>query len=66
MTIAIVSFLFGLIMGILFGKISKKFDGMLVVDDSYDESTKWTLDVNVDPKSIPSKKEIRLKVRKID
>lgn len=54
-----------LCIGIFFGRISVKFDGLFIVDDSYEETTRWILDVKIDPKRIPDKKEIRLKVRKM-
>lgn len=48
--------------GVFIGKHWKKTDGMFIVNDSDVEVTRWTLDVNIDPKTIPNKKEIRLKV----
>lgn len=40
-------------------------DGMFIVDDTNDETTRWILDVKIDPNTIPNKKEIRLKVQKL-
>ena len=47
------------------GRSSVKTDGMFIVDDTNDETTKWILDVSVDPATIPNRKIIRLKVKKI-
>lgn len=54
-----------LLIGIVIGRKTMKSDGMFIVDDSGEETTKWILDVTIDPASIPSRKEIHLKVRKI-
>lgn len=54
-----------LIIGIAIGRKSSKYDGRFIVDDSDYETTRWTLDVDIDPKTIPDKKEIRLKVYKM-
>lgn len=57
--------LFGVFIGISISNIGRKFDGLFIVDDSDEETTKWILDVSIDPKSIPDQKEIHLKVRKM-
>lgn len=58
-------FAFGV--GILLGmNVSDTIDGLFIVDDSDDKRTKWILDVNIDPDTIPNKKEIHLKVKKMD
>lgn len=44
---------------------SKKIDGVFIVDDLNKNTTKWILDVWTDPEKIPSKKEIRLKIKKV-
>lgn len=54
-----------LLVGVVIGRKTVKSDGMFIVDDSGDETTKWILDVTIDPDSIPSRKEIHLKVRKM-
>ena len=54
-----------LCVGVFIGRTTLKVDGMFIVDDSNDETTRWILDVNFDPKDIPNKKEVRLKVRKM-
>lgn len=54
-----------LCVGVFIGRTTIKVDGMFIVDDSDDETTRWILDVKVDPKTIPNKKEVRLKVRKM-
>lgn len=51
--------------GILIGRVCSRFDGLFLVDDSDEETTRWTLDVRIDPKTIPNKKEIRLQVKKM-
>lgn len=51
--------------GVFVGRTTIKVDGMFVIDDSDDETTRWILDIKVDPKTIPNKKEVRLKVRKM-
>ncbi len=61
----IIAVIGGLFVGFLIGRASKKFDGIFVVDDSDYETTRWTLDMKTDPESIPNKKEIRLKVKKM-
>lgn len=58
---AIVFFL----IGVFVGRKTVKSDGMFLVDDSDDETTRWILDVTVDPNSIPNRKEIHLKVKKM-
>lgn len=52
--------------GLFVGRKTTKIDGMFLINDSDDENTRWILDVKIDPETIPNKKEIRLKVRKID
>lgn len=42
-----------------------KSDGLFIVDDNDNSTTRWILDVKIDPRMIPNKKEIRLKVRKL-
>lgn len=52
--------------GVYIGRKRTKNDGLFIVDDSDDKTTRWTLDVKIDPKEIPNKKEIRLKIIKMD
>ena len=54
-----------LCVGVFIGRKTVKVDGMFIVDDSDDKTTRWILDVTVDPKNIPNKKDVRLKVRKM-
>lgn len=54
-----------LCVGVFIGRKTVKVDGMFIVDDSDDKTTRWILDVAVDPKNIPNKKDVRLKVRKM-
>lgn len=67
MTIFLLVLIGGLLFGVGFvlGQIGRKTDGMFIVDDNDDETTRWILDVKIDPKTIPNRKEIRLKVRKM-
>lgn len=39
-----------------------KADGVIIVDDTDTEKTKWILDVKTDPDDIPKKKHIHLQV----
>ena len=38
------------------------YDGILLVDDTDEQKTNWTLQVKTDPENIPKKKSIRLQV----
>lgn len=44
----------------------KEVDGLFILDDSDPKTTRWILDVKMDPDEIKNKKEIRLKVCKMD
>lgn len=57
------SLLFGI--GYVVGRIGRKTDGMFIVDENDTETTRWILDVKIDPQTISNRKEIRLKVRKM-
>lgn len=60
---------FCLIFGFSVGNICnllKRPDGMFIVNDSNIEVTRWILDVNIDPTTIPNRKMIYLKVRKMN
>lgn len=52
--------------GVLIGRSTVKIDGAFIVDDSDENTTRWILDVKIDPKTIPNKKQVRLKVLKMD
>lgn len=52
--------------GFILGRLTIKKDGLFIVDDSDDETIRWIIDVQYDPKIIPDKKEIRLKVVKMN
>lgn len=56
----------GLLIGFSIGRKSVRFDGLFIVDDSENETTRWILDVKIDPQTIPSKKSIHLKVKMMD
>ena len=64
--IFVLCFVIGLLIGYIFGNGSNRSDGLLIIDDCGEETTKWTLDVKTDPNKIPNKKEIRLRVFKMD
>ena len=40
----------------------RKYDGMFVVDDSDEETTRWTLQYDGDPTEIPKKKFVLFRV----
>lgn len=69
---AFVCYVIGLIVGFLIGyaicfcKNKKAEDGFFIVNDSDPEITRWIIDVKMDPYEIKNKKEIHLKVRKMD
>lgn len=44
----------------------KEVDGLFILDDSDPNTTRWILDMRMDPDEIKNKKEIRLKVCKMD
>ncbi len=50
--------------GYMVGRGAKHFDGLFIVDDGNFEKTSWTLDVKMDPRDVPNKKELRFKVIK--
>lgn len=54
-----------LCVGVFIGRMTAETDGMFIIDDTDVEKTRWILDVKTDPKDIPNKKEVRLKVRKM-
>lgn len=54
------------LIGVFIGKKSMGCDGLFLVDDSDNETTRWILDVKIDPMAIPSKKSIHLKVKMMD
>lgn len=63
----IVSIILGFILGYSIYLLShRKPDGLFILDDSDPNTTRWILDVKMDPDEIKNKKEIRLKVCKMD
>lgn len=57
----------GFIIGYMLGRISRvRPDGLFILDDSDPDTTRWILDVKTDPDEIKNKKEIHLKVCKMD
>ena len=55
-----------MLVGVVIGRKSMRCDGLFLVDDSDNETTRWILNVKIDPKTIPSKKSIHLKVKMMD
>lgn len=53
------------IISFLFGRVSVKTDGLLIVDDADDKDIQWILDLHMDPMIIQNKKMVSLKVKKI-
>lgn len=45
---------------------NKQIQGLFILDDSDPNTTRWILDVKMDPEEIKNMKEIRLKVCKMD
>lgn len=66
--IVLVCYLIGMIVGYALAHILtlRKRDGLFILDDSDPNTTRWILDVKIDPDEIKNKKEIRLKVCKMD
>lgn len=62
MAIAVGSLLFGWSLGLMY----KKCDGLFILDESDPNMQRWILDVHIDPETIADKKEIRLKIAKMD
>lgn len=56
----------GLCIGIFIGRVTVKVNGRFIVDESDENITRWTIDVDFDPKELPDKKEVRLKVCKME
>lgn len=54
------------LIGIFIGRKSMRCDGLFIVNDSDFNKTQWIIDVKIDPETIPSRKEIHLKVKKMD
>lgn len=62
--IALLFLCIGFVVG--FGRRYKNVDGLMILDVSDPEKDKWTIDLHIDPNDVQYKKEIRLKVVKID
>lgn len=45
---------------------NKRIHGLFILDESDPNTTRWILDVKMDPEEIKNMKEIRLKVCKMD
>lgn len=59
----ILGLIFGLGMYILLLKAFRRVDGTLIVNDEDPETTRWTLQMNIDPREIPKKKIIFMDVK---
>ncbi len=61
----IIGIAIGILIEIVLEKLTSSFDGLLIVNDSDFEKTRWIIDVKTDPATIPDKKELHLKVTKM-
>ena len=64
----LISVCIGIIIGFVIGAafavfVGLYYDGELIVDDSDDETTHWTLQYNKDPMNITKRKSIRFRVK---
>lgn len=55
-----------LLLGWSLGMSYRKMDGLFILDESDPNMQRWILDVHVDPETIANKKEIRLKIAKMN
>ena len=66
--ISILFFILGLIFGlgvfILLFMVFIRVDGTFIIDDSDPTTTRWTLNMNTDPKNISDKKMVHMRVIK--
>lgn len=60
-------FILGLILGlgiyVLLSKVFTRVDGTFIIDDSDPNTTRWTLQMNTEPKNVASKKMVHMKVK---
>lgn len=56
----------GGILGCYFGVRLKKPDGVLIIDDSREDKTKWDLQVNSPVEEVPKKKRILFSVNVVE
>lgn len=62
-----IAFLFGCAVGwFIHLTHNHKRDGLFILDDSDPNVTRWILDMKMDPEEIKNKKEIHLKVCKME
>lgn len=54
------------VIGIIIGRKTMKYDGVFVVDDSDSDTTKWILNVDINPNEIPNRKSLRFAVENTD
>lgn len=65
--IVLVCYMIGMVVGyVVRTLLPNKNNGLFILDDSDPETTRWILDMRMDPDEIKNKKEIRLKVCKMD
>lgn len=48
--------------GYAIGKLNAKIDGILIVDDSDEERTRWVFDMKKDPSDIKKQTYVRFKI----
>lgn len=61
-SVALVAGIYSVLMAIATGIPEGEVDGEIVIDDSYEDITKWLLNVKSNPDDIPNMDSVRLKV----
>lgn len=61
-SVALVAGIYSVLMAIATGIPEDKIDGEIVIDDNYEDVTKWLLNVKSNPDDIPNMDSVRLKV----
>lgn len=60
-------FILGLVFGsgvfLLLSYVFTGFDGTFIIDDSDPTTTRWTLEMKIDPSEIAKKKKVKMKVK---
>lgn len=59
-----ICFIIGAAIGFFISKLTRKVDGLFIVDDSDFSTTRWKIDVHTDPSKIPEKKTLYFQVIK--
>lgn len=57
-----VALLIGFVVGLAAGRSLTKIDGLFIVNDGDPNTTRWIIDMHIDPDKIPKKKTVHLKV----